>query len=193
MANWKGYDTNQAKNMNFFICPGKLQLGYYNRCRKLGINPHHDLQYLIEKRMLDLGINSKLEEMRKQRDLLDQQIRDIENNDTNPLLLNRKLKLDVESRITEIKVSAGRLELPASKWLFFVIKSIGTRYDLLFNEVLDLFKEYIVKFETPEDDEEAEDYKVKLLDLLEFVRVNGNNGCLTEQEIESAFKVGAEV
>lgn len=180
MAQWKGYDTNQAKNMNFFVVPGRLQLRYYNQCKKLSINPHHDLKTLIEVRLSELGIDLKLEELYKMREEILYQIKELEEHN-NLAAVNKYLQKDLQSRINTYRVEVIRGRLPSELNVYFVNKGLAQKYDMQYNEIVDLFKEKI-------HNEIKGELKNDLLDIFELVRLNGKNGTLSDAQAAEIFK-----
>jgi hypothetical protein len=66
-----------------------------------------------------------------------------------------------------------------------VAKGLASKYELAYNEIIDMFKEKIVK-------ELRGELKNKLLDRLELVRMNGNNGTLSDEQAAEVFKKKAE-
>jgi hypothetical protein len=184
VASWKGYDTNDSKNMNYFVVPGRLQLRYYNQCKKLSINPHHDLKTLIEVRLSELGVNVKLEELYKMRESILFQIKELEENN-NLSVVNKHLQKDLQDRVNSFRVDLQRGKLPSELNVYFVAKGLASKYELAYNEIIDMFKEKIVK-------ELRGELKNMLLDRLELVRMNGNNGTLSDEQAAEVFKKKAE-
>lgn len=184
VASWKGYDTEDSKNMNYFVIPGRLQLRYYNQCKKLGINPHHDLKNLIEIRLTELGVNVKLEELYKTREAIDFQIKELEEH-KNLAVVNKYLQKDVSERLNSYRSDLQWGRLPSELNIFFSSRGAAAKYELSYNEYTDYLKERIHQ-------EIKSDSKNKLLDLIEKVRSKANNGVLTDEQAAEVFKKKAE-
>jgi hypothetical protein len=184
VASWKGYDTNDSKKMNYFVIPGRLQLRYYNQCKKLGLNPHHDLKNLIEVRLSELGVNVKLEELYKLREDLEFQIKELEEHN-NLAVVNKYLQKDVLDRVNAFRGFLHQNKLPPELNIYFVIKGLTAKYEMQYNDVTDVLKEHVIK-------EIKGDLKNKLLDRIEYVRMNSNNGVLTDEQAAEKFTKKAE-
>jgi hypothetical protein len=184
VASWKGYDTNDSKNMNYFAIPGRLQLRYYNQCKKLGLNPHHDLKNIIEVRLTELGINVKLEELYQLKESVELQIKELEENN-NVVIVNKFLQKDLIERARAYRVDLQQNRMPTELNIFFVSRALSAKYELSYNEITDLLKEKIIK-------EIKGELKNSILDRIEQVRMKANNGCLTDEQASEVFKKKAE-
>lgn len=171
----KKFETDEAKNMNYFCISGRLQIEYDMACKKNGVSPHKDLKYIIEQRLVILkNKDRQLEEIDKQMMALQRRKELIENEST-LIMTNEKLVAIVDEKLQQI------VKGTTYQFIYGVIKYQSHRHGLTFNEMLEVFcKEAQDKIENPV-------YKNRVLSQLKFVGDHANNGLLTDEQINEVF------
>ncbi len=171
----KKYETNEAKNMNYFCIPGNLQIEYEKECRRNGYNVHQDLKNIIEQRLVILKNKDRQLEEIEQKIIELQRRKDLIENEKSLIMTNEKLLKIIDERIEQI------IEGTTYQWIYAIIKNLSHKNAITFNEMLEIFckrAQDIIKMPST---------RKEVLHQLKFVGDHANNGLLTDEQINEVF------